>query len=134
MLLLAALTVPASADPGPVAERISETLDRIDATPDQRSAIRERVESARATLQGFRTEAQELREQIHAALFGETVDRAALEEDRLELVDLFDRATATAFDLFADVSEVLTPEQRAELHRIRDQGLAERIAQWRGQE
>ena len=57
----------------------------------------------------------ENREAFHAQLGGASVDRAALEEIRKSEMALADEASKRVVQALADVSEVLTPEQRQAL-------------------
>jgi Spy/CpxP family protein refolding chaperone len=98
-------------------------LSQVDATPAQRAAVDTLLEGAAPTLWAFKQEGAELHERGEAALDGDQIDRAALESVRKDGLALADRASAEALDLFVDLANVLTVEQRAELH--------ETIARWR---
>ncbi len=62
---------------------------------------------------------QQNRDAFHRQLGGAAVDRAALEEIRKSEMGVADEASKRLVQALADVSDVLTPEQR--------QALAERI-------
>lgn len=126
------LSAPAFAAPpehGPehAREHLEQALDTIDATPDQRSTARAMVEDAIGEMLAFHEEGRALRERVHGLFLDETIDRVALEDTRVEIVDLFDRASAAAFENLADLAEVFTVEQRKELRALREA----RVAQFR---
>ncbi|MEO0600300.1 MAG: Spy/CpxP family protein refolding chaperone [Myxococcota bacterium] len=138
LVLWVALAVPAVASAGPlgprgpidedrVMERLDRSLDAIDASDAQRASAREIIEQTLPEMQAFRDEGNAIREDVRAAFEGEQVDRIALEDARQDLVGLFDRATGTFFAMIADVADLFTVEQRAELRAQREA----RRAQWR---
>jgi len=110
-----------------VMERVDGALDAVEATDEQREATRDIVDDALFEMQAYRDEGRDIRTAVRAAFEQDTVDRVALESARGDLVDLFDRATATLFGMFADVADLYTPEQRAEWRAIREA----RRAKWR---
>jgi Spy/CpxP family protein refolding chaperone len=111
--------------------RIEAALDRVDATPAQREAVRSRLDQSHDLLVGYHAEAHDLRERFHDALFGQTVDRDGLEDVRAEAVDLFDRASSDVVEVAADVAELFSAGQRQELHALVDERLADRFARWK---
>src|SRR5262245_40481709 len=71
-------------------------------------------------MRAFRTEGQALRERLwQAFVSGDKVDRGLVHSIRLQLVDLFDRATGRGFDIMSDVLDVFTPQQRQQLREFR---------------
>ena len=88
------------------------------------------LEDAIPQMQTYRSEAGVLREEIRAVFHEDEIDRVALEDARTDLVGLFDRASATMFDLFADLAEVFSEEQRDELQALREK----RKAAWRARQ
>lgn len=121
-LALSAPALAATPEPGPEHARrhLEEALDEVEATPDQRTAARALIEDAITEMAAFREEGRALRERISGLFLEEEIDRTALEEARVEVVDLFDRASATAFENLADLAEVFTVAQRQELHALRE--------------
>ncbi len=93
-------------------------LDHVDATAAQQDAvgaiIRESVEELTALMQQGHGQRQALMD----ALFGTTIDRAALEEIRRAELEIADLASIQLIEALADVAEVLTAEQRAELGEL----------------
>lgn len=134
VLAIAPLALAAEPAPSPVDarahERLDEALDRVEATPDQRHAAERRVDQALDELRALRERASDLREQIHDALFGAVVDRAALEVARQELLSVVDDGSMLLFDAAADLAELFTAAQREELHTARHERLRDRMAAW----
>jgi Spy/CpxP family protein refolding chaperone len=103
-----------------MAERM---LDSVNATPEQRTQIRQLMEAAKSDMQAQRESGRTLREQA-AKLFAEpTVDARAAETLRQQMLAQHDTASKRMTQLMLDVSRVLTPEQRKQM--------AERMAQRR---
>jgi protein CpxP len=119
------LVVAHAAAPPEVAERVDHAMDAVSATEAQRQTVKDILAEQVPHLQALRTEAQALREEIRAAFTAEQLDRQEIGELRLELVDLFDRGTELGFSLMMDLSEVFTPEQRAQLAELRAKRLRE---------
>jgi Spy/CpxP family protein refolding chaperone len=95
-------------------------LRDIDASPEQQDRVNAIVAGAVDDLFRLRDRHQQNRDAFHAQFGGgATVDRAALEEIRKSEMGLADEASKRLVQALADVSDVLTPEQR--------QALAERI-------
>lgn len=103
-----------------MAERM---LDGVNATPEQRTQIRQLMEAAKSDMQAQRESGRTLREQA-AKLFAEpNVDARAAETLRQQMLAQHDTASKRMTQLMLDVSRVLTPEQRKQM--------AERMAQRR---
>lgn len=103
--------------------RLERMLDAVNATPEQRTQIRQIAQAARADLQAQHEAGRALREQ-GAALFAQpTVDARAAEALRQQMLARHDQASKRMLQMMLDVSAVLTPEQR--------KALAERMAQRR---
>ncbi len=98
-------------------------LRDIDATEEQQEKVNAIVTGAVDDLFALRQQHVANRDAFHAQLSGASVDRAALEEIRKSEMALADQASKRFVQALADVSEVLTPEQR--------RALAERIHQHR---
>ena len=90
-------------------------LDRVDATEEQRRAIREILSDLTSALAALDVEHDALRDRIRLALRADPMDRKAFEQVRTGALDLADRASRQAVDAIARSLEVLTPEQRARL-------------------
>jgi Spy/CpxP family protein refolding chaperone len=129
------LAVSASAaDPAPVegraTERLDAALDRVEATPQQRDQAHARLDDALGEARALRERALDVRERVHDALFGAAVDRKALERARTDLMAVVDDGTSLFFDAAADLAELFTAEQRAELHQFRHDTIRERMIRW----
>lgn len=91
---------------------ISRMLEQVEATPEQRAQIEQITAAARADRAGEREAAQALRAQSLQLLAQPTVDAAALESLRQQMLAQHDRNSQRQMQLMLDVSQVLTPEQR----------------------
>jgi len=91
------------------------TLRGIDASDEQVDRITTIATSTVTELRGLHEAHDGAREQLVAALGGASVDRAALETLRAEHVAAADDASRKITDALAQIAEVLSPEQRAEL-------------------
>ncbi|MBK7760940.1 MAG: periplasmic heavy metal sensor [Deltaproteobacteria bacterium] len=95
--------------------------DEIDATDAQRAQLDAVLDEAAPVAFGFKQESKALKGQLADALSAPQVERAALEEVRLDGMDLADRATAKGFDWLARAAAILTPAQRDGLRGEWDQ-------------
>lgn len=103
------------------AERLEHALDEVGATDDQKSTIRTFFEETAPTMKALHDEGRQLREEMQEVFLNSPViDRAEVELLRVDAVDLFDRASATMLDLFVDVANVLTVDQRQQLHDLKE--------------
>lgn len=102
-----------------VRERMSffedRVYDRVDATPEQQETISAVLDEASTRMFAHKQRGSELREQMRAALLAETVDRARLEQLRLQGVAEMEAASRTALDVTGDIAETLTPAQRRQI-------------------
>jgi periplasmic protein CpxP/Spy len=94
-------------------------LRDIDASTEQQDRVNAIVTGAVDDLFRLRERHQQNRDAFHQQIGGATIDRAALEEIRKSEMGVADEASKRLVQALADVSDVLTPEQR--------QALAERI-------
>ena len=90
-------------------------LDRVDATDEQREAVRTIVGRAFDDLSGVVGEHRTLRREWLTELERPELDAAALEALRARHVGLLDRKSRRALDALVEAGSVLTAEQRAEL-------------------
>ena len=108
--------------PGPI-ERGVERLGWVtDASTEQKSKINTIAQKAADDIFELRTKHLEARKQVIATLAAPTIDRAKLETLRADQMKLADAATKRITDAVADIGEVLTPAQRADL--------AQRVERW----
>lgn len=90
-------------------------LDRVDATDEQREAVRTIVGQAFDDLSGAVGEHRALRREWLTELERPELDAAALEALRTRHVALVDGKSRRALDAIVEAGSVLTAEQRAEL-------------------
>lgn len=118
MIASVALSAPAFAFDGPdhdPGERLEKAFEVTDATDEQRLTLRGLFEDTLPEIQAFHEEGRDLRERMHDAFRAEVVDRAVVEDIRLDGLDLADRATATVLDLMVEAGNVFTQGQRITL-------------------
>lgn len=93
----------------------SWVLRSVHATEDQQARVREIVGNLVDGIAPLAPAHQENRQAFLAELSNPTVDRAGLERIRQSELDLAASASTQLVNALADISEVLTPEQRGEL-------------------
>jgi protein CpxP len=90
-------------------------LRDIDATSEQQEKVNAIVSGAVDDLFALRDRHQANRQAFHEQLTAAKVDRAALEETRKAEMALADEASKRVVQALADLSDVLTPDQRQAL-------------------
>jgi Spy/CpxP family protein refolding chaperone len=93
-------------------------LNKLNASDAQRAEIKTIVAATLQDLAPVRDEHRQHREAFLAALTQSNVDRAALEDLRRAELQLAETASNRIVTALADVADVLTPEQRAELVKM----------------
>lgn len=96
-------------------------LDDVKATPEQREQIRKITDAASADMRSQQEAARGLHEQAAKIFTGPTVDAAAAETLRQQMMAQHDQGSRRMMQVMLDIANVLTPEQR--------QQMAERMAQ-----
>ena len=117
--------------PGGDMRHMGRLLDLAKATAEQRSQIHQIMQAARQELQAQREAGRKLREQQAALLTQPTVDAAAVEALRQQMLSQHDQASKRMTQALVDASRVLTPEQRklvGEHRAMRERHRAERQA------
>jgi len=127
------LTVSAQEGPGPgmgmppghgmmmfdggehMAHRLDHMLDGLNATDAQRAQIRQIAQAAANDLKAQHEQARELRHRALQVFGAPTVDAAAAESLRQQMVAQHDQASKRVLQATLEASKVLTPEQRAKL-------------------
>jgi Spy/CpxP family protein refolding chaperone len=100
---------------GPQGMREMMPLGRLDLTDAQRAQVRSLTDTHRAATEPVLERARTARQALHAAVTASTVDEGAIRARSAELASAeADLAVARA-RLQADITKILTPEQRAEL-------------------
>jgi periplasmic protein CpxP/Spy len=111
--------------------KIDQLLDGLNASDAQRAQIKQIVMAAATDLRGQRNAGRALREKGMQIFAAPTVDAAAAESLRQQMLAQHDQASRRTLQAMLDVSKVLTPEQRAKaaarmqerMHRDRGPGL-----------
>jgi Spy/CpxP family protein refolding chaperone len=94
---------------------VERTLAHVDATPAQVEQIQALLDATIVELTALHDSRGELHADAVAALTSEKIDRAAIEQLRLEKLEQFDRASQKIVATLAEAGEVLTPAQRVAL-------------------
>ena len=108
--------------PGPIERGVERLGWAVDASTEQKSKINAVAQKAADDLFELRAKHLEARKQIIATLAAPTIDRARLEILRADQMKLAEAATKRVSEAVADIAEVLTAGQRADL--------AQRIERW----
>lgn len=93
-------------------------LDAVNATPEQRTQVKQIMDAARTDLQAQREAGRALHEQMRQLFAQPTVDARAAETLRLQALAQHDAASKRMMQAMLEVSRVLTPEQRARLAEL----------------
>jgi protein CpxP len=93
-------------------------LNKVNATDEQRARIKAIVATTLQDLTPARDEHRQHREAFLVALTQPSVDRASLEDLRRAELQLAESASQRIVTALAEVADVLTPEQRAELVKM----------------
>ena len=102
---------------------VDHMLDGLNATDAQRSQIKQIHQVAADDLKGHREQRRALRERSLQILAAPTVDAAAAESVRQQMLQQHDQSSRRMLQASLDVSKVLTPEQRAKLaERMKQRG------------
>ena len=94
---------------------VDHMLDGLNATDAQRSQIKQIYKAAADDLKGQREQRRALRERSLQILAAPTVDAAAAESVRQQMLQQHDQSSRRMLQASLDASKVLTPEQRAKL-------------------
>jgi Spy/CpxP family protein refolding chaperone len=98
-----------------VEHRVDHVLDKADATADQKSRVNAIIEAAARDIDPLRLQIAGSRDQAVALLEAPKIDRAAIEQLRVQRVATMDKITQRLTAAIADAADVLTPEQRQKL-------------------
>lgn len=110
-------------------------LDGINATDAQRTQIRQIFKAAADDMKAQREQRRALHERGLQIFSAPTVDAAAAESLRQQMLQLHDQASKRRMQAMLDVSQVLTPEQRVKLaERMKQRGdmMRERMERMHG--
>jgi Spy/CpxP family protein refolding chaperone len=92
-----------------------QMLTAINATPDQKARIKAIMEAARNDLRAQHDARHALHEQARQVFAAPTVDPAAAEALRQQMLAQHDQASKRMMQAMLEASQVLTPEQRQQL-------------------
>jgi protein CpxP len=101
--------------PERMARGIDRMLDGVNATDAQRAQIKQIAQQAAVDLKAQREAGRALHDKSLAIFTAPTVDAAAAESVRQQMLAQHDTASRRMLQAMLDVSRVLTPEQRAKL-------------------
>jgi len=100
---------------------IDHMLDGLNASDAQRSQIKQIATAAAADMKAQGESRRALRQRAMQAFTAPTVDAAAVEQVRQQMLQQHDQTSRRMTQAMLDVARVLTPEQRARLgERMRD--------------
>lgn len=107
--------------PEQISRRVDFMLDGLHATDAQRSQIKQIAVQAAADLKAQAGAGRALRQRGVQIFTAPTVDAAAAEQLRQQMLQQHDQASKRAMQAMLDIARVLTPEQRGIIgERIRD--------------
>ncbi len=101
--------------PKHVAHMLDRMLDGIDATDAQRSQIKQIAMSAAADVKAQREAGRGLRDQAMQIFAAPSIDPAAAESVRQQMLAQHDQASKRMLQAMLDAAKVLTPDQRAKI-------------------
>lgn len=101
--------------PGPIERGVERLGWATDASSEQKTKINAIAQKAADDIFALRAKHLEARKQILDTLAAPTIDRAKLESLRADQMKLADAATKRITDAVADIGDILTPAQRADL-------------------
>lgn len=90
-------------------------LEQVNATADQRAQIEQILKATRTDMQAQHEAGRALREQAMQLFTQPTVDAAAAESLRQQMLAQHDKASQRTMQAMLEISSVLTPEQRQQL-------------------
>lgn len=95
--------------------QMGRMLERVGATPEQRAQVEAIAVAARTDLRALRESGRTLRDQARQLFAQPTVDEAAAEALRQQMLAQHDKASQRSMQAMLEISRVLTPEQRQKL-------------------
>jgi Spy/CpxP family protein refolding chaperone len=113
------MTIDGTVDPAAASAHVDHVLKHlyaeIDATDAQKTQIGPLAQQAMTDLLPLHSQLLAAHSHMKQALEQPTIDRAALESGRAELLQAADQASKRIVQLVGDIGDVLTPEQRKTL-------------------
>jgi len=118
----------------PFVGRISErALDRVNASDEQKSQIRQIMQAAAADLKAQREAGRALRDEALALFTEPTVDATRAEALRSRMMAEHEQRSRRMLAAMLDVSRVLSPEQRTKLAELMKERREKMERRWREQ-
>lgn len=104
-------------DPAAMDAHIDAMIERLaaDASPDQKARVAAIAKAAMTDLRPTHEQFRQAHARAHALLTAPVIDRAALEQLRVEQMQRIDLMSRRALAAVEDAADVLTPEQRVKL-------------------
>ena len=96
-------------------DKVDHVLDEIDATEQQRARADALVAERAPQLYSLMSEGRELRVELKQVMLAEQLDRTKLDAVRAKIDAVARKAADTSLDAVFQLSEVLTPAQRAKI-------------------
>ena len=96
-------------------QRMERLLDSVNASAEQRTQIRQIMQTARADMKNQHQSGKALHEQNRALFAQPNVDARAVEANRQQLMAQHEAASKRMSQVMLDVSRVLSPDQRKQL-------------------
>ena len=102
--------------------RIARMVEKVGGTAEQKDRIVAIMKASMADGAQLRKQERDIRGRIAELLKAPTIDRAAIEQQRGQLMALRDQQSQRMTRAMADSAEVLTPEQRVKFAELRERG------------
>ncbi|MFM8898518.1 MAG: Spy/CpxP family protein refolding chaperone [Burkholderiales bacterium] len=96
-------------------QRMERLLSSINATDDQKARIQQIMQKAMGDMAGQREAGRALKDQARAIFTAPTVDANAAEQVRQQMLAQHDQGSRRMMAAMLEVSQVLTPAQRAQM-------------------
>jgi Spy/CpxP family protein refolding chaperone len=94
---------------------MTRMLDRVNATPQQRTQIQQIMQTQATEMRAQREAGRALRQEAMTLFAQPTVDAAAVEAQRQKQLAMHDAASKRMTTAMLEISRVLTPEQRKQM-------------------
>ena len=102
--------------------RVGRMVEKVGGSAEQKDRIVAIMKTSMAEGASLRQQQRQLRSRITDLLKAPTIDRAAIEQQRGQLMALQDQQSRRLTRALADSAEVLTPEQRVKFAELRERG------------
>ncbi len=103
-------------------KRLEHMFDEVKASDLQRQQIRSTLEALKGEIKPLRAESKKHIEMMRSLLTAEQIDNEGIEQERLALLGLADRASKYVVAAMSDVNLQFTPQQRQQLAEMMQKG------------